>query len=231
MFTGLIEDIGTLAERSLRGDDATLVIRTALPLDEVRIGDSIAVQGACLTVTRKDRGQFAADASVETLGATTLGSLRVGARVHLERALTLQKRLDGHIVQGHVDGRGRVIRAQTAGRSLDLWIEPDKALLLEIAPKGSIAVDGVSLTVNELRDDQFRLTLVPHTLGQTTLESLRPGDLVNLETDVLAKYVRRMVAGGGGGAHAAPPTDRLATLLSHYGYASASSRGPGSHSG
>jgi riboflavin synthase len=223
MFTGLIEDIGTLVERTVGAVDARVAFQTHLPLDEVRLGDSIAVQGACLTVTALRSTQFTADASAETLRRTTLGHLKIGSSVHLERALTLQKRLDGHIVQGHVDGTGRVVSSRAVGRAVELRVQVPPPLLPEVAEKGSIAVDGVSLTVNGLENDQMVLVLVPHTLQGTLLGRLRSGDSVNLETDVLAKYVRRMMPFLSQQTDA--PDGRLATLLHKYGYDAAPSKG------
>ena len=170
-----------------------LTIRTAIPLSEVAIGDSIAVDGVCLTVESLAGASFTAIAGRETLAKTTLANAEVGRRVHLERALAVGDRLGGHLVQGHVDGVGRVISAEQAGESLVAWFAPPPELARYIAVKGSICIDGVSLTVNELAGDDFRINLIPHTTAVTHLGSLRAGDRVNLETDVLAKYVERLL--------------------------------------
>ncbi|MCB9507128.1 MAG: riboflavin synthase [Myxococcales bacterium] len=211
MFTGLIEDIGTIRARTPRGADVTLEISTqAIDVSTLALGESVAVNGVCLTVTSAAGGGFSADASVETLASSALGRLRVGDRVHLERALRLGDRLGGHIVQGHVDGTGRLARRSPAGRAWDLWIEAPAALLAELIPKGSVAVDGVSLTVNEVDGREFRLTIIPHTEDKTLLLTLPVGAAVNLETDVIGKYVRRAV-----GANT-PST--LRDTLARFGY-------------
>ncbi len=195
MFTGIIEDIGRLLTTRHKPDGLVLRLGTGLPLDEVRLGDSIAVNGACLTVTAKDTGWFEADVSHETLQATTLGHLAGGARVHLERALALGDRLGGHLVTGHVDGIGRLTGRTERGDGLDLVIQAPPEVTPTLVPKGSVAVDGVSLTVNQPGGGAFRVTLVPHTLGQTLLAERQPGDRLNLEGDILGKYVQHFVAG------------------------------------
>jgi len=214
VFTGLIQDIGTLARRNRRGDDVELVIRTGLDLGDVVLGESIAVNGACLTLTAKTDTTFSADASVETLARTSLGQVGVGDEVHLERALSLGDRLGGHIVQGHVDGTGTISRRTRSGRAWNITLTMEPALAEELVPKGSIAVDGVSLTVNEVYDDACGLTIIPHTEERTLIAGYPVGRIVNVETDVLGKYVRRYVAGATRGE--APPN--LATLLDRFGY-------------
>lgn len=213
MFTGLIEDIGTLRRRTARGDDVSLQLATAIPMAEVALGDSIAVNGVCLTVTSKDAASFTADASVETLRLSSLGKLTVGDRVHLERALQVGGRLGGHFVQGHVDGTGKLLRRAQSGRAWDLWIEIPAALRDELVPKGSIAIDGVSLTVNEVTPVGCRLTIIPHTEDQTLLLDKAVGAVVNIETDMIGKYVKRFVQGASGG-------ERIGALLSRFGFTS-----------
>lgn len=193
MFTGLIEDIGTLVRTIPQGGGARLVIRTGLPLAEVRLGDSIAVCGACLTVVRKDEGLFEAEISRETIARSTLGELRTGAPLHLERAMRLSDRLDGHLVLGHVDGTGIVRAREEQGDSLSLEISAPDAVLRYVVAKGSIGVHGVSLTVNALLSDGFRLTLVPFTRQKTFLDKLKVGERVNLEADQIGKYVERLL--------------------------------------
>ncbi len=209
MFTGLIEDIGTLAKKTPTRADITVEIQTSLPLSEVALGDSIAVNGACLTVTSISGSSFTADASTETMRLTALGAVKVGERVHLERALRVGDRLGGHFVQGHVDGTGRIVRSARVGRSWDIWVDIGADLLREVVPKGSITVDGVSLTVNELSASGFRLTIVPHTEEASLLAEYRPGRLVNIETDVIGKYVRRLLGLG---------TDDVSDVLKRFGY-------------
>lgn len=209
MFTGLIEDIGTLRKRTPHGDDVTLEIATSIPIDQVELGESIAVNGACLTVTSFGDGAFGVDASTETVRLTSLGGLKVGDRVHLERALSVSGRLGGHIVQGHVDGTGRLVRRTPSGRSWDLWVDVPEALRVELVPKGSVTVDGVSLTVNEVTATGFRLTIIPHTEERTLLIERPIGSVVNIETDILGKYVRRFLGLDEG---------RVGDLLQRFGY-------------
>jgi len=199
MFTGLVEDTGQIvATRPDRGG-VELRIRTRIPLDEVAIGDSIAVDGVCLTVETRDGDAFTATAARETLALTTIGALRTGSAVHLERALAVGDRLGGHLVQGHVDCTGAVVEARQAGESLVLWIDVPADHARYVAAKGSICVDGVSLTVNEVAGTKFRVNLVPHTVTVTKMGALRAGDRVNLEVDVLAKYVERLLGADGSG--------------------------------
>lgn len=213
MFTGLIEDIGTLRARNRRGSDETLIIETAIPTAELELGESIAVNGCCLTVTTYDSDSFQVDASVETLALTSIAKLKVGDRVHLERAMKVGGRLGGHIVQGHVDGVGTVERIIDEGRAWQLYVTIPEPLRPEVVSKGSIAVDGVSLTVNELTARGCRLTIIPFTESETLLIRKAVGDPVNIETDVIGKYVRHLLKGG-------PAHDTTAELLARYGYLS-----------
>ncbi|MBA2321668.1 MAG: riboflavin synthase [Deltaproteobacteria bacterium] len=198
MFTGLVEDAGVVTSITPRDGGRVLAVRTRIPLAEVRVGDSIAVDGVCLTAETVGGDVFTAIAGRETLAVTTLDDVRVGRTVHLERALAVGDRLGGHLVQGHVDGVGRVRSAARAGESWIVWVTPPPDLARYIAVKGSICIDGVSLTVNELDGDDFRVNLIPHTTAVTRLGDLRAGDRVNLETDVLAKYVERLLGRGPG---------------------------------
>ncbi len=194
MFTGLVEDVGEIVGVSPQGDGLRLRLRTAIPLSEVAVGDSIAVDGACLTAERCVGDVFEVVAGRETLDRTTLRAARLGRRVHLERALRLGDRLGGHLVQGHVDGTGRVTRSFQASESWVLWIDVGP-LARYVVPKGSITIDGVSLTVNEVQGDTVRLNLIPHTVAVTRLGGLRVGDEVNLEADLIARYVERLLGG------------------------------------
>lgn len=196
MFTGIIEDVGTLVSMRPQGNGRRLRIRTAIPLHEVDIGDSIAVDGACLTAEVLDGEVFEAVAGAETLRRTTLGEAREGRRVHLERALQVGGRLDGHLVQGHVDGLGTLTRVTRERESWIVWVDAGPELSRQIATKGSICIDGVSLTVNEVDGTRFRVNIVPHTAAVTRFSGYTPGDRVNLETDVLAKYVERLLGAG-----------------------------------
>jgi riboflavin synthase len=193
VFTGIIETVGTVAAIERRGEIARLAVDAPAIAAGVRVGDSVSVNGGCLTVTAESGGRFAFEAVRETLEKTALGSLAVGARVNLERALRADARLDGHIVQGHVDGTGRVRALLRHGDDVRLSVACDPQLRELMVEKGSVAIDGVSLTVASLDAEGFEVALIPHTLSATTLSDRRPGDRVNLEADVLAKYVRRYV--------------------------------------
>ncbi len=193
MFTGLVQDLGLLDAVDATDDGARLRLRTALAA-EVREGDSVAVNGVCLTATAVDADGFAADVMHETLRRSSLARAAPGGRVNLELPLRASDRLGGHVVQGHVDGTGAVTEIADDGFARRVTVTPDDpALLRYVVEKGSIAVDGVSLTVARLDDDGFDVSLIPETLERTTLGAAAPGDPVNLEVDVLAKYVERLV--------------------------------------
>ena len=195
MFTGIVEKSGTLTDRQLRGPGARLRVTMKATGAPLVVGESIAVHGACLTVQANERDGFSCDASGETLARTTLGSLPVGARVHLERALAVGDRLGGHIVTGHVDGKVRLFGREELGEAVKLVFEiEDPDLARFVAPKGSVAVDGVSLTVNGAAGTTFDVVIIPHTLAVTTLGDLRPGDEANFEVDLLARYAARLLA-------------------------------------
>jgi len=204
VFTGIVETTGRLVRRDASGAGARLTIRTARPLTRLAIGESIAVNGACLTVTAFRGARFTVDLSPETLRRTTLGGVAPGARVNLERALRMGDRLGGHLVQGHVDGVGRVEAIRPDGDSLLYRFQAPRPLARYLVEKGSIAVDGVSLTVFACRGPSFTVALIPHTLAKTTLGERRAGDRVNLEADVLLKHIASMLrarqASGAGGA-------------------------------
>ncbi|HTL14734.1 MAG TPA: riboflavin synthase [Thermomonas sp.] len=195
MFTGLVAGVGTLAAREARGGDARLSIDAGtLPFDGVQPGESIAVNGCCLTVVAFDARSFAVDASNETLALTTLGRLAIGAPVNLERAMLPTDRLGGHLVSGHVDDVATAARAWDDARAVRWRFEAPRPLLRYIAQKGSVCVDGVSLTVNAVDDAGFEVALIPHTVANTAFRALREGDAVNIEVDLLARYVERLLA-------------------------------------
>ena len=199
MFTGLIEGVGRLAAREARGGDARLRIDAGtLPwleqgVEDIDLGESIAVNGVCLTVVAFDAQGFEADASNETLAITTLGALQVGRALNLERAMRPSDRLGGHMVSGHVDGVGRVLSAVEDARAQRWRFSAPAALLRYVAQKGSICVDGVSLTVNAVDGEGFEVALVPHTLSHTAFVLTHVGDAVNLEVDLVARYVERLL--------------------------------------
>lgn len=195
MFTGLIQSIGRVAALQPRGGDLRIVIDAgSLDLSTTQAGDSIAVSGVCLTALEPHAGGFAADASNETLACTTLGRLRVGDPVNLERSLTLATPLGGHFVSGHVDGVGRVLSIADDGRSQRWVFEVPEDLRRYIASKGSVAVNGVSLTVNELTPTGFGVNLIPHTLAHTSFGTMAVGEAINIEIDLLARYVERLMS-------------------------------------
>ena len=197
MFTGLIEGVGTLAAREDRGGDARLRIAVGtLPFADVALGESIAVNGACMTVVEFDAASFAFDASPESLALTTLGRLPPGTPVNLERALRPDDRLGGHLVSGHVDGVGRVLDIRAEARAQRWRFAAPATLSKYIATKGSICVDGVSLTVNAVDDEGFEVALIPHTVAHTAFSAARVGDPVNLEVDLVARYVERLLSAG-----------------------------------
>ena len=196
MFTGIVETVGSLVSMERRGGDVRMrVAAGGLNLTAVQLGDSIATNGVCLTVIALQGDGFIADVSLETLSRTTLGGLAPGSRLNLESALTLSKPLGGHLVSGHVDGVGEVTELQPDGRSVRLQVRAPQDLARYIAVKGSICLDGVSLTVNQVRGSRFHVNLVPHTLQQTIVEEYRPGTRINIEVDMLARYLERLVLG------------------------------------
>jgi riboflavin synthase len=191
MFTGIVEHVGRIEAIEEESDLARLRIDVGPLAEGVKLGDSIAVCGACLTVTHQDGSQLAFDVINETLEKTRLGSLRVGDAVNLERAMAAGARFDGHLVQGHVDGLGRVRRLEREGNEVELHVECEPALAAQLVDKGSVTIDGVSLTVVRVVEDGFHVALIPHTLEVTTLADLAGGDPVNLEVDILGKYVKQ----------------------------------------
>lgn len=207
MFTGIIESIGTIRDMQPKGGDMRLTIAIGkLDMSDVELGDSIAVNGVCLTAVALDSGSFSADVSRETLSLTSLGHLARGSKVNLEKALTLQTRLGGHLVSGHVDGLGEVISRHDDARSVRFSIRAPAQLAKYIAAKGSITMDGTSLTVNKVEGSTFELNIVPHTLSETIIADYRSGTAVNLEVDVIARYLERLLLG-----------DNAAEMMPHSG--------------
>ena len=199
MFTGIIQTVGTLVEQTPTGGDARLTIEApGLDLANTAIGDSIAVNGVCLTVTDLAGNRFSVDCSAETLRLTTIGQLAPGSRVNLEPALTLATPLGGHLVSGHVDGLAIVDARRSEARATEFWLRVPPELARYVAKKGSLAIDGVSLTVNEFSGTRCRLTIIPHTLEATIMGEYRPGRQVNLEVDLMARYLERLLQTGDG---------------------------------
>lgn len=193
MFTGLIEDLGTLHRFQKHGESGRITVATAFPMQEVVMGESIAVNGVCLTVVDFGNGTFTADVSPESLSRTNLGLLNVGSRVNLERALRLSDRLGGHIVSGHVDTLGIVSERRQDQNAVRFTIEVPESQIRYLVEKGSVAIDGISLTVNSVTGRTFSIAVIPHSLAKTTLQWCEPGARVNIETDVLGKYVERLL--------------------------------------
>jgi riboflavin synthase len=201
MFTGIVQAVGEVRAITPRGGDVELLIAAGtLGLEGVAIGDSISVSGCCLTVTRLTAESFAADASLETLQVTTLGGWRAGQRVNLEKALRAGDPLGGHYVTGHVDGVATVVASASDARSLRVEFEVPAPLAHYIARKGSVCIDGVSLTVNDATQNRFGVNLIPHTLEVTTLGGFRPGTQVNVEVDIIARYLERLTRAAGDSA-------------------------------
>lgn len=197
MFTGLVTDVGTVQTIETTSSGSRVSIKTSYPIEDLVMGESIAVDGACLTVVAIGTESFDVEASPETLRLTTLGDRSAGDHVHLERALRFSDRLGGHLVLGHVDGVGHVQSVSRDGNAIILSISTPDTVSPYLLPKGSITVNGVSLTLNQVFESSFEIAIIPHTQDETTLAAWTVGDRVNLEADVIGKYVRRMLAGGG----------------------------------
>ncbi len=193
MFTGIIEEIGTVERLRNSPMSCKLIISAYTVLEGTKIGDSIAVNGVCLTVTEMSDKGFTADVMPETLRRSSLGALKAGSRVNLERAMAANGRFGGHIVAGHIDGTGKIKAHKPEGNAVIVTISADKDILRYIIEKGSIAIDGISLTVTAVTKNDFSVSLIPHTAKETTLLSKKAGDMVNLENDIVGKYVERLM--------------------------------------
>ena len=194
MFTGLIEDTGSVASFHRRGEAGVLVVETALPTADIANGDSVAVNGACLTVTARSDSSLTFDVSPESISRTTIGKLCSGSRVNMERALILGDRLGGHIVSGHIDCTGQLIRSENCAGNHQLQFTLPSEHARYLVEKGSVTIDGISLTVNAVSQDNFSVNIIPHTYSNTTLSQLKVGDKVNIETDIIGKYVERLTS-------------------------------------
>ncbi len=199
MFTGIIETIGTIKAIRPKAKDVELDIDSAMDLSADQLGDSVAINGVCLTMTAKHGSVFTALASQETLKRSNLGELHPGSKVNVERALTLSSRLGGHIVSGHVDCMAPILRVQKVGESIRITVALDREFQRYVIEKGSITVDGTSLTVNDVKSDSFEVNIIPHTAQGTSLTLKGPGDRVNLEFDIIGKYVEKLLDKGDGG--------------------------------
>lgn len=223
VFTGLVEDVGRVADINRRAHEVYFGLASERICDDLQVGDSVSVNGACLTVVSLGNQRFTAAATAETLRRTNLGGLVVGSRVNLERAMRAGDRFGGHLVLGHVDGLGHVSGLSQEGEALLMSITPPAELLPLIVPKGSVTVDGVSLTIATLTPTDFSISLIPHTLGVTTLQERRVGDAVNLEGDIIGKYVARFFALGAKPTFHDADTERRGgvsvDVLREYGFA------------
>ena len=193
MFTGIIEETGTVRHVALKGSSGSIQIGAELVLSGTRPGDSIAVNGVCLTVTTMDKKSFTADVMAETLRRSNLGQLNAGGQVNLERAMPADGRFGGHIVSGHIDGTGTISRMEEEGNATWVYVRTSQDILALIVEKGSIAIDGISLTVAKVGNEDFAVSIIPHTSSHTTLLKKRSGDVVNLENDIVGKYVQRLL--------------------------------------
>jgi len=219
MFTGLIADVALVRDISRRHDGTRVTVATVLPMASMTLGESMAVNGACLTVTDFCDGAFSADISLETLSCSTLGELRNGSRVNLERALRLGDRLGGHLVSGHVDGVATLVDKRRHGNAVRMTFRLPPENLQYLVTKGSVAIDGVSLTVNQVDGEVFSVALIPHSLAHTTLDDCKLGSRVNVETDMIAKYVQRLFPGHVNAASGSPGQNRLdLDMLAKHGY-------------
>ena len=195
MFTGIIEGLGTIREIRSEGQGKRMAVDADFFLAQTRIGDSICVSGSCLTVVMIDAKRFTVDVSPETLARTTFGNAKIGDRVNLERALRLSDRIDGHLVSGHIDGIGTITLKQNIGNAVIVSFKVSEFISHYMIQKGSVAVDGISLTINNCGHDSFDVSIIPHTAKLTTIGFKKTGDLVNIETDMIGKYVERFVGG------------------------------------
>ncbi|WP_063661758.1 riboflavin synthase [Aliivibrio fischeri] len=196
MFTGIIESVGTLQAITPKGEDISVTVNVGqLDMSDVKLGDSIATNGVCLTVVEMTERTYTADLSLETLKRTGFVDYKAGDKVNLEKAMLPTTRFGGHIVSGHVDAVGEIIERHQTGRAIEFWIQLPQTLAKYVVEKGSITVDGISLTVNDIRKNAFKLTIVPHTAAETTMDNFSVGQKVNLEVDVIARYLERLVIG------------------------------------
>ncbi|MDD4172059.1 MAG: riboflavin synthase [Syntrophomonas sp.] len=214
MFTGIIEELGTVQVLKRGSNSSQISIQASKVLEDVKLGDSIAINGVCLTVTSFDREHFTADMMAETLAKTNLKELGNGQKVNLERAARLGDRMGGHLVQGHVDAVGTIVEQEIIDIAKVLKIKAPQEMLDYIVAKGSIAIDGISLTVVSLLDDSFTVSIIPHTAGMTTLGFKKPGDTVNLEADIIGRYVEKFLKRSGG-KH---KTQLSSEFLAQHGY-------------
>ena len=214
MFTGLIEDTGILKARTSVGSEYKLIIETALPLEEIRLGDSIAINGACLTVEEMSAKLLTFHTLAETLRRTSIGDVNVGGRVNMERALKMGARLDGHLVSGHVDSQSSILKVDKTADDITVTLSLPKGYEHLFIEKGSVAIDGISLTIADLTESSFSVCLIPHSWAHTNLQERQPGDKVNIETDMIGKYIQRSLSLGKAGIPESKSNITMETLFS-----------------
>ncbi|WP_024335542.1 riboflavin synthase [Desulfotignum balticum] len=218
MFTGIIESLGTIHRVIPQGEGKVLQIRCGLDLSDTRIGDSIAVNGACLTAVHLEKHAFSVDMAPETVARTTFKTAAPGMRVNVERAMQLSSRVDGHLVSGHIDGTGVITRIENKSNAILLTIAVDTHLAGQMIEKGSVAVDGISLTINQCTDTDFSISIIPHTAKLTTIGFKQTGDFVNIETDMIGKYVRKFLTRTTASVPETEHTDISMSLLAQNGF-------------
>ncbi|EMS78682.1 riboflavin synthase [Desulfotignum phosphitoxidans] len=218
MFTGIIESLGTIHRVIPQGEGKVLQIRCGLDLSDTRIGDSIAVNGACLTAVHLEKHAFSVDMAPETVARTTFKTAAPGMRVNVERAMQLLSRVDGHLVSGHIDGTGVITRIENKSNAILLTIAVDTHLAGQMIEKGSVAVDGISLTINQCTDTDFSISIIPHTAKLTTIGFKQTGDFVNIETDMIGKYVRKFLTRTTASVPETEHTDISMSLLAQNGF-------------
>ena len=220
MFTGIIESCGSILGIRPDGEGKILEIGCDLDLSDTRIGDSIAVNGACVTAVSLGKSRFSVDMAPETVSRTTFNRMTRGSRVNIERAMKLSGRIDGHLVSGHIDGTGRITAIQKESNAVIVGVAVAKDLAMDMIEKGSVAIDGISLTINQVADDGFEVSIIPHTFAMTTIGFKQVGDLVNIETDMIGKYVRKFVTAGrqGSGDGQQPSTGISMATLAKNGF-------------
>ncbi len=218
MFTGIIESFGTIKRIESNGEGKVLHIGCDLDLSQSKIGDSIAVNGACLTAVALGINDFKVDMAPETVARTTFNKMGPGTRVNIERALRLSDRIDGHLVSGHIDGTGTIVSIQKNSNAVILDVTIPEKLAADMIEKGSVAIEGISLTINQCSDKNFQVSIIPHTAKITTIGLKQAGDKVNIETDMLGKYVRKIVTGGKSDRGQKPDSDITMSLLAKNGF-------------
>ncbi|UJF18856.1 riboflavin synthase [Vibrio sp. SS-MA-C1-2] len=219
MFTGIIEAVGNITAITPKGQDIAITVNSGtLDLDDVKLGDSIATNGVCLTVVQLTGNGYVADLSLETMNRTAFATYKTGQRVNLEKAMLPTTRMGGHMVSGHVDAVATIVSRHSLGRAIEFWLQVPSSLAKYIAEKGSITIDGISLTVNDVDGDKFKITIVPHTAQETTIEQFNVGTKINLEVDVIARYLERLILGDKAAESSSTKSEVTMELLAKSGF-------------